>query len=393
MGALFGYAMVQASVDNAVTWMQKAARHDWPVLALWIAFWSAFVLISTYYQARARNARPLAPRKPPEGRVVLAPERAAIEHVRDLWSGAGEPTTGDALEILEQLDRGRANEGLSETQRFAADLRRARQSVANLFAQHDVVTIEEAAGRMENVLWAYAAARRPLQIATKPTTQRWPPQAVEPHRIRRVSSSARGRRDIGSRQRFANRLTPRDATRESSIPSPHHMSTSQRSVGADDAVIYQTGLHWVVLLPSAVAGAVFMGLGVALMRQPVGGVRPVASSAIDSGWLGILLIVIGVLAIGFGALRVESTRLTLTRHRVAIVSGVFARRSLEILLPQLESIEVNQNVLGQVLGFGTVIMRGSGGTPEALAMISKPTEFQRHVEEQTGGLQSAEAAG
>jgi len=34
------------------------------------------------------------------------------------------------------------------------------------------------------------------------------------------------------------------------------MATSERSVGSDQGILYQTGLHWVVLLPPAIVGAV-----------------------------------------------------------------------------------------------------------------------------------------
>jgi hypothetical protein len=35
-----------------------------------------------------------------------------------------------------------------------------------------------------------------------------------------------------------------------------------------------------------------------------------------------------------------------------------------------------------MLGYGTVIVRGTGGTPEPFTLIAHPTEFRRHVQEQ-----------
>lgn len=171
------------------------------------------------------------------------------------------------------------------------------------------------------------------------------------------------------------------------------MPTTERTPGSDRTTVYQTGLHWIVLVPPAIAGAALIGLGIALMRRPTGGIHAIATPVIDSGWFGILIIVAGVLAIGFGILRVESTRLILTNSRVTIESGVVAHRSIEILLRQLESIQIDQSMAGQILGFGTVTMHGSGGTPEVMQMISNPEEFQRRVEEQTGSDQSEGATG
>jgi len=156
--ALLPVLLQQISVDKTVTWIQSEAKHNWPILTLWILFWSAFVLFVTYVQARERNSRPLAPRKQGDGRVVTASELAAIEEIRDLWSKKAESVTGDALALVDQLDPSRIGEAPSEVRRFAADLRRSRLSVATLFVQHSTITFDEAAARFENVLWAYMKA-------------------------------------------------------------------------------------------------------------------------------------------------------------------------------------------------------------------------------------------
>jgi hypothetical protein len=42
-----------------------------------------------------------------------------------------------------------------------------------------------------------------------------------------------------------------------------------------------------------------------------------------------------------------------------------------------------------MIGFGSVIVRGTGGTPESFIMIAHPQEFRRTVQEQIGAQRQA----
>ena len=66
--------------------------------------------------------------------------------------------------------------------------------------------------------------------------------------------------------------------------------------------------------------------------------------------------------------------------RVAIVD--LNRQSLETLLSKIEGIGVEQDLWGRLLGFGTIMITGTGGTRESIAGIPRPLEFRRHVQSQ-----------
>ena len=46
-------------------------------------------------------------------------------------------------------------------------------------------------------------------------------------------------------------------------------------------------------------------------------------------------------------------------------------------LNKVESIQVNQGVLGRMLDFGTLVVAGTGTSHEPIAGISRPMEFRR----------------
>jgi uncharacterized membrane protein YdbT with pleckstrin-like domain len=72
-----------------------------------------------------------------------------------------------------------------------------------------------------------------------------------------------------------------------------------------------------------------------------------------------------------------------TNRRVLIKVGFIRRHSLELLLPKVEGIAVDQGILGRILGYGTIIVTGTGGTKEPFRNIIAPMEFRKMVQQQT----------
>lgn len=71
----------------------------------------------------------------------------------------------------------------------------------------------------------------------------------------------------------------------------------------------------------------------------------------------------------------------ITNKRVIIKTGLISRRTLEMNLSKIESVNVDQGILGRILGYGTIRIIGTGGTKEAFPKIQKPLEFRRKFQE------------
>jgi hypothetical protein len=163
------------------------------------------------------------------------------------------------------------------------------------------------------------------------------------------------------------------------------MTNAQAIDPRRDAPIYQTSLHWIVLVGPSIIGIGLIGIGAGLVVLSNRPTHVWEHRTIESGWLGIAIMIIGIISIGSAVLLRESTELTVTSARVTASTGVLGRRLIEILMPQVESIQVDQTALGRLLDFGTVTLRGTGGTPETLMQVAHATEFRRHVEDQLSG--------
>jgi uncharacterized membrane protein YdbT with pleckstrin-like domain len=160
------------------------------------------------------------------------------------------------------------------------------------------------------------------------------------------------------------------------------MSYVQRHLLDGETIIYETRLHWIVLFVPVLLGLLFALTGVAMF---VLSGRTTADQAVAHQALiitGAAFLVIALIFIARGVLLRNATEMTVTNKRVFVKVGLAARRTIELLLSRVESIGVEESVTGRMLGYGTVIVHGTGGTPEIFNMIAHPLEFRTQVQQQ-----------
>jgi uncharacterized membrane protein YdbT with pleckstrin-like domain len=72
-----------------------------------------------------------------------------------------------------------------------------------------------------------------------------------------------------------------------------------------------------------------------------------------------------------------TSEFVITNKRIIIKIGLIARRTLEMNLNKIETVNVDQSILGRILGFGKITVIGTGGTREVFNNISKPMKFRK----------------
>jgi uncharacterized membrane protein YdbT with pleckstrin-like domain len=83
----------------------------------------------------------------------------------------------------------------------------------------------------------------------------------------------------------------------------------------------------------------------------------------------------------------SASEFAVTNHRAIAKVGFIRRNSLEVLLSKIEAIQVNQDILGRILGYGSITVSGTGGTRDPFHNISDPLELRRKIQEQIVILQ------
>lgn len=87
----------------------------------------------------------------------------------------------------------------------------------------------------------------------------------------------------------------------------------------------------------------------------------------------------------------RTTEFAVTNRRVIAKTGFIRRHTLEMLLSKVESVAIQQNILGRMLNFGTVTITGTGGTKESFRAIVEPIEVRKKINQIIEGYMQAYA--
>lgn len=157
----------------------------------------------------------------------------------------------------------------------------------------------------------------------------------------------------------------------------------EKNLVPGETVLYETRLHWIVLVWPLLLSAILGSIGFVFVA---GGYKASAKGGSYAGMIivGLLLLAGTAVLMGVGLIRKNSTEVVVSDKRVLIKTGFISRKSIEVLLSKVESIGVDESGLGRMLGYGSVIVRGTGGTFESFNRIARPNEFRRHVQQQIG---------
>ena len=175
---------------------------------------------------------------------------------------------------------------------------------------------------------------------------------------------------------------------ESAAPLPSVGASGERhslgsyvgaTIAPDEKPLYKTNVHPIVFARSAGLGL----LAFFFLAIPFGlGVQAFTSSHL--GWFALpfpmLLLIPPTLVFA-------SSELVITSSRVLIKTGYLHRETREMFVARIESVSVHQSVLGRLLDYGTVTIRGTGGSEETFASIAHPLAFRNAVQ----GLQDGAA--
>jgi uncharacterized membrane protein YdbT with pleckstrin-like domain len=149
----------------------------------------------------------------------------------------------------------------------------------------------------------------------------------------------------------------------------------RRVLQPNETIVYAARLHWRVYARSACLLIVGAILVVAAAAFP--GRAPDLGLALHIA-AGIVLLL--ALSAGLhGLLRRATTELAVTDHRVIFKTGLLRRHTIEMNRGKVESVDVDQTIPGRVFGYGTIIVRGTGGSLEPIRDIAHPLAFRSRI--------------
>jgi len=152
------------------------------------------------------------------------------------------------------------------------------------------------------------------------------------------------------------------------------MSYIEKNLMNGESILYRSKLHWVIFLWPVI------WFIVAIFFFSNGG---------DVAAAGGLFVMIAIVAGIASFINFKTSEFGVTNKRVIVKVGFIRRNSLEVLLNKVEGIQVNQGILGRILGFGSITVSGTGGTKDPFHKIDAPLEFRKKVQEQIAAVQDS----
>jgi uncharacterized membrane protein YdbT with pleckstrin-like domain len=157
------------------------------------------------------------------------------------------------------------------------------------------------------------------------------------------------------------------------------MSYIQDNLMPKEKILFSARVHKAVFLPAVISLIASIAFLIYALRTAS---QKTETSGITAGFLIFIFVMFFFYSIGLGLqalITLLTTEFAITNRRVIAKTGFIHRRTLEMLLPKVESVAVYQNILGRLLNFGNVTIVGTGGTRETFRAIVEPVAVRSQV--------------
>ena len=140
-----------------------------------------------------------------------------------------------------------------------------------------------------------------------------------------------------------------------------------------EKVLYSTNAHWIFYLPALAAWVLAAVLLV------------VSRATTTEGIVLLCLSASAVVALAALYWTVKAwfhrwtTETDVTNMRVVHKTGFIKRRTFEMSLDKVESVDVNQSILGRIFNYGDVTILGVGEGKETISTIASPLDFRNYI--------------
>jgi uncharacterized membrane protein YdbT with pleckstrin-like domain len=140
-----------------------------------------------------------------------------------------------------------------------------------------------------------------------------------------------------------------------------------------EKVLYSTNAHWIFFLP-AIAGWI---LAVALFV--LSGLIPAGPVVLLCWSLAAIVAIFALYKTVTAWFHRWTTETDVTNLRVIHKTGFITRQTFEMSIDKIESVDVDQSILGRIFNYGDVTVRGVGEGKETIQTIASPLVFRNSI--------------
>jgi hypothetical protein len=158
------------------------------------------------------------------------------------------------------------------------------------------------------------------------------------------------------------------------------MSYASMTSGAGERLLFRTTYHWLYWLG-----------GLLLTAAPL-----LSLPTADIGlWAVVATLTVTAAAAAFGLyilVKAFATEISVTSDRFIKKSGLVSFQSEDMSLDKVEEIELHESILGALLDYGTLEVRGSGAGSIKVEMVQSPERLRSAIDAARFALRVPEAA-
>lgn len=141
----------------------------------------------------------------------------------------------------------------------------------------------------------------------------------------------------------------------------------------EEKVLYSTKPHWIFFLPAIglwiLAAALFV----------LSGLIPQGPAVLVCWSLAAIVGLVALYKTVTAWFHRWTTETDVTTFRIVHKTGFIQRRTFEMSLDKVESVDVNQSIMGRLMNFGDVTILGVGEGKETIKTISSPLSFRNSI--------------
>lgn len=137
-----------------------------------------------------------------------------------------------------------------------------------------------------------------------------------------------------------------------------------------EQVRYRASLNWILYVP---------GLSVWIVALVLYAMPAQRGFATFLNLCALLAFVVGLYLVGRAWFDWWTTEIAVTDRRVIYKTGFIRRKTTEMHMDKIESVDVDQSVLGRIFDYGDVIVRGTGSGLAPIRNLDAPLELRNHI--------------
>lgn len=103
-------------------------------------------------------------------------------------------------------------------------------------------------------------------------------------------------------------------------------------------------------------------------------------------YLGVTLLFLGLVSLVQRVFVKVGSIYAVTNRRIIIKTGIISRRTVELVLEKCEGIQVTQDILGRIFGYGSIVVT-TGGATNCYYYVANPFRFKQAINMQIASFQ------